>query len=99
MNIDIERLKDIRDELAGLDKDEAIFIDENGYSKYVIITSETYDKVEDLLMAINGTEIFKPEIRVIGNDSELTYEEYERIKAVIMEVVEKTLKPKAEKLN
>lgn len=99
MNIDIEKVKDIQKELENLDDEEVIFIDENGYSKYAIITSKTYDKVENILMSISDMESFTPEVKVIGGGSELSYDEYERIKSLIMDAVEKTFKPKAEKLN
>ena len=72
-------------------------MDENGETKYAIISIDTYDKVEDLLRAMNGD--IGASVKVIGGDNDLSYEEYERIKSMIMDAVEKTFKPKAEKLN
>lgn len=98
MNINIDEIIEIKDRLDSLCEDDALFIDENGKTKYAIIPIESYDKVEDLLDAINGDSMSNVKV-VGGNGNDLTYEEYERIKSMIMDAVEKTFKPKAEKLN
>ena len=97
MNIDINKLNNIKNELDSLIEDEALFIEKDGIAKYAIIPIETYDKVEDLIQVINGDA--GQQVKVVGDNVELSYEEYERIKSMIMDAVERTFKPKAEKLN
>lgn len=99
MNIDIKKLGDIKLELDELKENQALFIDEDGKTKYAIIPIDYYDKSEEVMTMMNQMDNIGSNVRIIGPDSELTYEEYERIKTGIMEAVEKTLKPKAEKLN
>ena len=98
MNIDVNEIIEIKDRLDSLCEDDALFIDEDGKTKYAIIPIDSYDKVEDLLDAINGDSLSNVKV-VGGNSNDLTYEEYERIKSMIMDAVERTFKPKAEKLN
>lgn len=97
MNVDINTLNNIKEQIESLYEDDALFIEKDGIAKYAIIPIETYDKVEDLLSVINGGS--GAEVKVVGENAELSYEEYERIKAMIMDAVEKTFKPKADKLN
>ena len=98
MNIDINRLEEIRKELDGLEEDNVLFVDENGQTRYAILPISRYDEIESLLDLFNGKN--NTAVSVVGPiDAELTYEEYERIKNQIMDTVEKTLCPKAEKLN
>lgn len=99
MNIDINKLENIKQDLDELNQDDVLYIDENGQTKYAIMPIEKYDKAEDVLAMFDGFEN-GPKVKVIGaNQEDLTYEEYERIKTLIMDAVEKTFKPKAEKLN
>lgn len=100
MNINIKDIEIIKDELSTLKENDALFInDENGKAKYAIMPIETYDRAEDLFALMDSFDENGPKVKVIGSNEDLTYEEYERIKALIMEAVEKTFKPKAEKLN
>ncbi|MBO4919448.1 MAG: hypothetical protein J5365_04760 [Erysipelotrichaceae bacterium] len=99
MNIDIEKLKEIREELDQLAESDVLFVTENNTEKYAIIPIELYDAVEDMFSALNDPG-FVPQVKIAGNqDIELSYDEYERIKEQILEAVEKTLMPKPEKLN
>ena len=99
MNIDINKLENIKDDLHELKQDEALFIDEDGQSKYAIVPIEDYDRKEGIYAFIKKAEI-NPNLEVNTVPVEdLSYEEYERIKTMIMEAVEVALKPKAEKLN
>lgn len=100
MNIDINELKqNIRDELEKMSNKDALLIDENGKAKYAILPIERFDRVEEILQWLDVSDVNAPSIIVEGADENISYEEYERLKALIMEVVDKTLKPKAEKLN
>lgn len=99
MNIDISKLETIKNELDSLQENDAIFVSENGIEKYAVMPVETYNKVCDLLDALDQTNPLNAKIDVIGDRQQLTYEEYERVKSLIMEAVEKAFKPKADKLN
>ena len=98
MNVDIKKLKNIKEELDNLSKDDVLFVEEKGISKYVLLPIELYDEVEDIVKF--SQEMNKPQVRIVNNnDIDLSYEEYEQIKSQIMEAVDKTFKPKPEKLN
>ena len=98
MNIDIERLKEIKDELDAMNESDILFIDEDRKAKYVIMPVELYDTLEDLLNVLNAPA--PASVRIAAPEEiDLSYDEYERIKKQIMEAVEKTFMPKPEKLN
>lgn len=98
MNIDIERLKEIKDELDAMNESDVLFIDEDRKAKYVIMPVEFYDTLEDLLNVLNAPA--PASVRIAAPEEiDLSYDEYERIKKQIMEAVEKTFMPKPEKLN
>lgn len=98
MNVDIKKLKNIKEELDNLSKDDVLYVEEKGISKYVLLPIELYDEVEDIVKF--SQEMNKPQVKIVNNsDIELSYEEYEQIKSQIMEAVDKTFKPKPEKLN
>ncbi|MBQ6560119.1 MAG: hypothetical protein IJL85_04745 [Erysipelotrichaceae bacterium] len=97
-NIDISKLSNIYDELLDLDGNDVLFVDEGSQSKYVIMPIEVFDQLEDLISVLKEPETI-PVVKFSGEDIELSYDEYERIKNQIMEAVEKTLMPKPEKLN
>lgn len=100
MNIDINKLENIRQELSELKDNDVLYIDEDGKTKYAIMAIEAYDRADDILSLFDENKGLNANVKVIGaNNEDITYEEYERIKALIMEAVEKTFKPKAEKLN
>ncbi len=98
MNVDIERVSGIIDELDQLKESDVLFIDENGESRFAIIPIETYDAIDDMLAMFNDASRMQVQIANPEN-IELSYDEYERSKQQIMDVVEKTLMPKPEKLN
>ena len=98
MNVDIEQVKEIRDELDSLEEDEVMFIEEDHIAKYAVMPIEFYDAIEELAAVVNGTS--NTSVRIaIPQDFDLSYDEYERIKQQIMDAVEKTFMPKPEKLN
>ena len=99
MNIDVSKLETIKDELDTMQENDAIFVYEGGHEKYAILPIDTYNKVCDLLDALDEANPLNAKIDVIGDKQQLTYEEYERVKSLIMEAVEKAFKPKADKLN
>ena len=98
MNIDIEKVEEIRNELESLEEDEVMFIEEDHIAKYAVMPISFYDAIEDIIAMMNGTS--ESSVRIaIPQDFDLSYDEYERIKQQIMDAVEKTFMPKPEKLN
>lgn len=98
MNIDIERLKEIKEELDAMNEADVLYIDQDRKAKYVIMPVELYDTLEDLLNVLNTP--VSASVRIAAPEEiDLSYDEYERIKKQIMEAVEKTFMPKPEKLN
>ncbi len=98
MNADIKELENIRDQLESLEEDDVLFIDEDGNTRYVIMPVSQYDLIEEMLDP--NRDLTMPRVRIInGNELELTYDEYEAVKKQLNEIIEKTFKPKPEKLN
>lgn len=95
-NIDVKQIENIKNQLDSLNNEDVLFVNEDGQTKYAIIPIASYDLVEEMLSS-NLNEA--PKVILAGDKTELTYEEYERVKGAIMDLVEQTLKPKAEKLN
>lgn len=100
-NIDVKELENIKENLNSLGTEDFAYIDENGSAKYVVMPVELFDKYEDYRSLIEGRgEVSGPQIRVLGDKIDgLTYDEYEAIKRQILELFEKSFKPKADKLN
>ena len=98
MNIDISELAPIADQLQALDEDDVLLVDEKGVTRYAIIPIETYDSYEAMSSLIDKfTQI---QVVVDGQpDIELSYDEYELLKNGMVEMIERLLKPKPEKLN
>lgn len=98
MEIDIKKLDGIKNELASLDKDDTLYIMENGSAKYALLPIDIYDALmeEDE----NEFNLSSPSIKVIApGNIELSYDEYEAVKKRIIDAFDKTFKPKREKLN
>lgn len=98
MNIDIERLYEIREDLEALRQSDVLFIDENGKQRFALMPIELYEQLEDVLLMLNAAP--SATVKIAGpDDIDLTYDEYEMIKKQIMDAVERTFMPKPEKLN
>jgi len=98
-NISINELENIKEKLEGLEEDEALFIDEDGVTKYAIMRVAKYDEIESMN---NLTKSISPaSIKIIdANDNhELTYDEYMMIREQIIKAFDNNFKPKPEKLN
>ena len=95
--VDINEIINVKDKLKNMDTNDAVLVEEEGITRYAIIPIEAYE----LLEQINNMTLPQPGQNVViaGDIEELTYEEYERIKSAVLETLEKSLKPKAEKLN
>ncbi len=96
MDIDIKELENIKTELDSLDENEVVFIKEGQEDKYVIMPIGQYEFINEILSPNQNA----PKVKVINaSNIELTYDEYENVKREINEIIEKTFKPKPEKLN
>ena len=99
MSIDINRIKDVMDELQALKEDEVLYVSEDQKTKYVIMPIELYDSLDEAKQLLDSS-FMNPQVKVLNSDDfELSYDEYERVKNQLMEIIEKTLMPKPEKLN
>lgn len=99
MIVDIKKLKSIKKELESLnDKDNVLFVNEDGTSKYVIMTSELYEEIEETKQLLDSVD--SPGFVINSSeDIELTYEQYETIKKNVLKMLDDALKPKPESLN
>lgn len=96
MEVDVKKIKGLKEEFAKIDskEEESLYITQNGSIKYVLLPVETYDclnKEEDGPSAT--IKILNP------MNPNLSYEEYEEVRRQVLEVLDKTFKPKPEKLN
>lgn len=99
MSIDINRIKDVMDELQSLKEDEVLYVSEDQKTKYVIMPIELYDSLDEAKQLLDSS-FMNTQVKVLNSDDfELSYDEYERVKNQLMEIIEKTLMPKPEKLN
>lgn len=102
MEIDIKKLKAIKNELESLDeRDPILYVSENGDTKYAMMPIELLDEMEDLLHPFDDeNEEGEATVKVYSpNPFELSYDEYESIKKQIIKAFDKTFKPKPENLN
>ena len=73
--------------------EEVIYLTENGSIKYALLPIETYDLFVSKQLPSTAIKFINP-----GNN-EVSYDEYEEIKKQVLEALDKTFKPKPEKLN
>ena len=96
-SVDIKELENIKDKLESLEEDDILFVDDDGETRYVLMPVEHYDYIEEV---VSQTQNMMPRIKIINSeDFELTYDEYEAVKKQLNDMIEKTFKPKPEKLN
>ena len=96
-SVDIKELENIKDKLESLEEDDILFVDDDGEIRYVLMPVEHYDYIEEV---VSQTQNMMPRIKIINSeDFELTYDEYEAVKKQLNDMIEKTFKPKPEKLN
>ena len=93
MEIDVKKIKGLDEGFDVLDsnEDDTVYITEDGSVKYVMLTSEEYDLLVEKMPSAS--------IRVLNPMGDITYDEYEEIKRQVLEALDKTFKPKPEKLN
>ena len=100
MNIDIEKVKDIKNELMSLyDEEEVLFIEEDGEAKYAIMNIVDFKDLKEI-MDLFDDKGPKRIVKFSGlEDIDVSYEDYEKIREQVLEAFDKTFKPKPEKLN
>lgn len=103
MEIDIKKLKAIKEDLDNLGEDDPVlYVSDKGDAKYVLMPIELFDEIEEILNPYveEDNPSDSASIKVISsNPFELSYDEYEQIKEQILKAFDKTFKPKPEKLN
>jgi len=92
--------KNLKEELANLETDEVLFLDEKGEHKYVILDIDMYKDYTTVVDMVNGDSEHLPILK-LGSpvNVEVSYDEYERIKKQIDEAIDKTFKPNPERFN
>ncbi len=96
MEIDVKKIKGLKEGLSKIDnkEEESLYITENGSIKYILLPIEEYD------MLANQDENPSATIKILNPmNANLSYEEYEEIRKQVLDVLDKTFKPKPEKLN
>lgn len=96
MEVDVKKIKGLKEEFTKIDskEEESLYITENGSIKYVLLPIETYDALN------NEDENPSATIKILNPmNPNLSYEEYEEVRRQVLEVLDKTFKPKPEKLN
>ena len=97
-SIDIRELENIRKQLESLEEDDVLFVDEDGQTRFVLMPVAQYDFIDEMFR--QSQNLSMPRVRIInGNELELSYDEYEAVKKQLNDIIEKTFKPKPEKLN
>lgn len=100
VNIDIKKLKNIQKDLETLDENDVAYIQDEGESKYVIMPINQFDEIDSFRSLLEDNQTNHSNVKIITNAfNELTYDEYEKIRDQLIEVLDKTLKPNPEKYN
>ena len=104
--IDIMKLDDIKILLNDVENEKPLMIQEGKEEKYVVITMEDYERFMHLYhedVERHPLKYAKPqEIHIVANPAEefnISEEEYEDIKKQLLDAIEKTFKPKTNKMN
>ena len=83
--------------------DPAVFIDEDGQSKYAVMNLNYFEKLDSYrqLSEKNGP-VFNTQVKIFSGGSpmeDLSYDEYEKIRNQLLEIFDKSFRPKNDKLN
>lgn len=101
--IDVENINELDEMLNDIEDGDAVILSEGKEEKYAIISINDYCLFQELMeldRQINPFKYGQTEIRIVNDDNiEVSYEEYENIKKQLLEALDKTFKPKLEKLN
>lgn len=96
--IDIKEIE--LDELSTMVKKEAILVKENGLDSFLIVDANQYTELVNLVEADQNVHAEPLGVKIVTNaEIELTDEEYEKIKAQLLEALDSTFKRKKERLS
>lgn len=94
--IDISEVENIRDTLDQMQEDDIVYLMKGEDEQYAIMTVEYFRLLEEVSLILTQG----PKIDIQGNpDFELTYDQYERVKNIVLDLLEQTFMPKPENLN
>lgn len=102
-NIDIKEVEGIKKQLEMLGDEDVAFIDEDGQSKYAVMNLNYFEKLDSYrqLSEKNGP-VFNTQVKIFSGGSpmeDLSYDEYEKIRNQLLEIFDKSFRPKNDKLN
>ena len=94
--IDIKEVENIRSILDEMHEDDVVYLMKGEDEQFAIMTIEYYRLLEEVSLVLSQG----PKIDIQGNpDFELTYDQYERGKNIVLDLLEQTFMPKPENLN
>ena len=102
-NIKIDRLKNIAEELENLGEDDVLFVDDDNKTCYAIMPIAYFDKL-DVYRELQENEgsLCNAQVKIMGGNGiveELSFDDYEKIRSQLLEIFDKSFKPKSDKLN
>lgn len=100
--IKVSNIKELKEILKNLDEDGILNIEIDDSCNFYAISNEEYDLLSSVKEILDeDIKQSNQRVKVISNDmsDELSFEQFETLKKQINEALDKTLKPKAEKLN
>lgn len=100
--VKISSIKDLKELLKNINEDGYYDIELDDNTSFYAISDEEFDLLSSIKEVLE--EDIKQDnqrVKIISNDinGELSFEQFEILKKQINEALDKTLKPKAEKLN
>lgn len=102
-NIKIEKLESIKKELESLNEDDVLFVDDNKETRYAIMPIAYYDKLDVYReLQENDKPLCNAQVKIMGGNGlieELSFDDYEKIRSQLLEIFDKSFKPKSDKLN
>ena len=102
-NIKIEKLESIKKELESLNEDDVLFVDDNKETRYAIMPIAYYDKLDVYReLQENDKPLYNAQVKIMGGNGlieELSFDDYEKIRSQLLEIFDKSFKPKSDKLN
>ena len=102
-NIKIERLENIKKELESLEEDDVLFVDDDNKTAYAIMPIAYFDKL-DVYRELQESDgpLCNAQVKIMranGVVDELSFDDYEKIRSQLLEIFDKSFKPKSDKLN
>lgn len=102
-NIDIKEVEGIKKQLDMLGDEDVVYIDEDGQSKYALMNLNYYEKLDSYRqLKEKSGPLFNTQVKIFSGGSpldDLSYDEYEKIRNQLLEIFDKSFRPKNDKLN